>query len=92
MLPPIEQLEKFPPTRYMGSKSKLLDSIWKVSSKFDFSTVLDLFSGSGVVSYMFKCYGKEVTSNDYMAMAATFTKALIENKNVIISEKEEMAF
>ena len=46
----IEQLEKFPSTRYMGSKSKLLDSIWKVSEEFEFNTVLDLFSGSGVVA------------------------------------------
>lgn len=84
----IEQLEKFPSTRYMGSKSKLLDSIWKVSEEFEFNTVLDLFSGSGVVGYMYKCHDKEVTSNDYMAMAATYAKALIENKDVTLSDRE----
>ena len=84
----IEQLKKFPSTRFMGSKSKLLDSIWNVSKEFEFSTVLDLFSVSGVVGYMYKCHGKEVTSNDYMAMAATYAKALIENKNTILSEAE----
>lgn len=72
----------------MGSKSKLLDSIWEVSKEFEFNTVLDLFSGSGVVSYMYKCHGKEVTSNDYMAMAATYAKALIENKDVLLSERD----
>lgn len=72
----------------MGSKSKLLDSIWEVSKDFEFESVLDLFSGSGVVGYMYKCHGKEVTSNDYMAMAATYAKALIENKNVVLSDKE----
>ena len=49
----IEQLDKFPSTRYMGSKSKLLDSIWEVSKEFEFNSVLDLFSGSGVVGYMY---------------------------------------
>lgn len=81
-------MDKFPSTRYMGSKSKLLDSIWEVSKDFEFNSVLDLFSGSGVVSYMYKCHGKKVTSNDYMAMAATYAKALIENNNVTLSTKD----
>lgn len=84
----IEQLDKFPSTRYMGSKSKLLDSIWEVSKEFEFNSVLDLFSGSGVVGYMYKCHGKEVTSNDYMAMASTYAKALIENKDVVLSNRD----
>ena len=84
----IEHVQKYPPTRFMGSKSKLLDAIWDVSKDFDFTTVLDLFSGSGIVSYMYKCHGKEVTANDYMAMAATFSKALIENNHVILLPDE----
>ena len=88
MLQPIEQLSKYPSTRYMGSKNKLLDAIWEVSGRFEFDSVLDLFSGSGVVSYMYKCNGKAVTSNDYMAMAATYSKALVENNSVTLSEDE----
>lgn len=84
----IEQQRKYPPTRFMGSKSKLLDAIWDVSKEFEFETVLDLFSGSGVVSYMYKCHGKEVTANDYMAMATTFSKALIENNQTILLPDE----
>lgn len=84
----IEQLGKFPSTRYMGSKSKLLDAIWKVSEEFEFNSVLDLFSGSGAVGYMYKCHGKEVTSNDYMAMAATYAKAMIENSDVVLSDRD----
>ena len=41
---------------------------------FDAETVVDFFSGSGIVGYMFKAQGKTVISNDYMAMSATFTK------------------
>ena len=47
-------------------------------------TVVDLFSGSGIVGYMFKAQGKSVISNDYMAMSATFTKAMVENNTVTL--------
>ena len=84
------QVECYPQTRYMGSKRKLLAPIWKLSKQVEPKTVLDLFSGSGVVSYMFKCQGLKVVSNDYMAMAATYTKALVENNSVTLApEKAE---
>lgn len=83
-----EQISKFPSTRYMGSKSKLLDNIWEASCQFKFSSVLDLFSGSGVVSYMYKSHGKQVFSNDYMSMGAIKTKALIENNRTMLSLQE----
>lgn len=83
-----EQIALYPATRFMGSKSKLLPELWNVVSRFDFGTVVDLFSGSGVVSYMFKAHGKRVFSNDYMAMSATFTKAMVENNSVILPLKD----
>ena len=79
-----EQVSAYPPTRFMGSKSKLLSEIWSVASQFKVNTVVDLFSGSGIVGYMFKAQGKSVVSNDYMAMSATFTKAMIENNSVTL--------
>lgn len=81
-------VRKYPPTRYMGSKSKLLEAIWSVTKEFEFDSVLDLFSGSGIVGYMFKCAGKAVTSNDYMAMSAVFSKALIENSCIMLSDND----
>lgn len=86
-----ERVRDYPPTRFMGSKNKLLPEIWAVSSRFDFNTVLDLFSGSGVVSYMFKAQGKSVISNDYMAMSAAFTKAMVENNGTTLSADEAKA-
>lgn len=80
-----EQAIKYPSTRFMGSKNKLLPDIWAVASQFKFDTVVDLFSGSGIVGYMFKAQGKTVISNDYMAMSATFTKAMIENNSERLS-------
>ena len=79
-----EQVSSYPPTRFMGSKSKLLTEIWSVASQFKVNTVVDLFSGSGIVGYMFKTQGKAVVSNDYMAMSATFTKAMVENNSVTL--------
>lgn len=88
-LPP--QAMKYPSTRYMGSKNKLLTEIWAVASQFEFETALDLFSGSGVVGYMLKSHGKTVVSNDYMAMSATFAKAMIENNEITLSQNETLA-
>ncbi len=87
-----DQVSLYPPTRFMGSKRKLLGEIWNVASRFEFDTVVDLFSGSGIVGYMFKSHGKTVISNDYMAMSATFTKAMVENNNVTlpIAEAEKL--
>lgn len=81
-MPLPEQAEKYPSTRYMGSKSKLLPKIWDIASQFKFESAIDLFSGSGVVGYMLKTQGKTVVSNDYMAMANVYAKASIENSHV----------
>lgn len=83
-----DQVSLYPPTRFMGSKRKLLGEILNVASRFEFDTVVDLFSGSGIVGYMFKSHGKTVISNDYMAMSATFTKAMVENNAVTLPMEE----
>ncbi|CDQ20895.1 Dam family site-specific DNA-(adenine-N6)-methyltransferase [Halobacillus karajensis] len=80
------QVEKYPSTRFMGSKGNLLRHIWGVASQFEFNSVADIFSGSGIVSYMFKAQGKEVFSNDYMAFSSTFTKALVENNQTVLTD------
>lgn len=78
----------YPPTRYMGSKEKLLPYIQDIANQFQFNSALDLFSGSGVVGYLFKTMGKQVFSNDYMAMSATLSKAMIENNSETLAEDE----
>ena len=81
------RVAQYPPTRFMGSKQKLLHEVWAVASQFGAETITDLFSGSGIVSYMFKAQGKTVLSNDYMAMSATFSKAMVENNTVTLSSR-----
>lgn len=83
-----KQVSQYPSTRFMGSKSKLLSSIWSIASQFSFDTAVDLFSGSGIVGYMFKAQGKAVISNDYMHMSSMFTKAMVENNSTRLSINE----
>ena len=83
-----DQVECFPSTQFMGSKQDLVGHIWSVASHFDFDSVLDLFSGSGIVSYMFKAQGKQVISNDYMHFSTTISKALVENNNTVLTERD----
>jgi DNA adenine methylase len=79
-----DQTSKYPATRYMGSKQKLLQHISESVKHLEFDSVIDLFSGSGIVGYMFKAQGKKVVSNDHMHMSHTFTKALVENNSVTL--------
>lgn len=84
------QVEKYPSTRYMGSKAKLLSEIWSVASHFKFDTAVDLFAGSGIVGYMFKAQGKAVISNDYMSLSHVFAKAMLENSSEVLTDVEAL--
>lgn len=79
---------EYPLIRYMGSKYKLLDWIKSELSKFDFNTVLDGFSGSGAVSYMFKTMNKTVYSNDFLHLSYILTKATTENQSEKITSED----
>jgi DNA adenine methylase/adenine-specific DNA-methyltransferase len=83
--PVMEKLNAYPLMRYMGSKHKLISWIYDIVKQYDFDTVLDGFSGSGVVSYLFKCMNKEVYSNDFLHFSSLITKALVENQGETMS-------
>lgn len=78
----------FPSTRYQGSKRKLVDWIWDNVYQLDFTTVLDVFGGTGVVSHMFKNAGKQVTYNDTLIFNCQIGRALIENGEHMLSESD----
>ena len=67
----LELTRNFPPTSYMGSKYNHLPFIWDCVKDLKFESVLDLFSVTGCVSYMFKKYGKKVISNDFLTFCAS---------------------
>src|SRR5690349_18091739 len=75
-------IREFPPTRFQGSKRKLASLLAKQFVELEGRTVLDMFSGSAVVSYLLKRLGREVTSNDYLLAFQTWAAALVENDDV----------
>lgn len=84
----IHMCKIFPKTRYQGSKSKILDWLWENIESIDFETVLDVFGGTGCVSYMFKQNGKKVIYNDLLKFNYIIGKALIENTTEILTEDD----
>lgn len=78
----------YPPTRFMGSKEALLDPLSTILCDLGGTSVLDLFSGSGVVSHRLKVLGKAVVSNDQMAMCAAFTQAMVANDSLTLSPRQ----
>jgi len=78
----------YPRLRFMGSKFKVLPSLVNILSDIPFDTVLDAFSGSGVVSYALKEMGKQVVANDFLNFTSTVATALIENPGVTLSEED----
>ena len=74
-----DQLAEFPSTRYQGSKAKLAQWIWEQIADLNFTTCLDAFGGTGVISYRLKRAGKQVTYNDLLRFNYYFGLALVEN-------------
>lgn len=83
--------QKFPSTRYQGSKVKLIDWIWDNVKHISFNMALDAFGGTGAVAYCFKQKEKRVLYNDISKFNYLIGKALIENKNVHL-EKNDLDF
>ena len=79
---------QFPTTRYQGSKRKLLRWIYENLKHLKFNKVLDIFGGTGSVSYLFKKMGKTVTFNDYLKSNYYIGKALIENSNIYLNKSD----
>jgi adenine-specific DNA methylase len=84
----IMQNWQIPSTRYQGSKRKLISWIYENAKNIKFNSVLDLFGGTGVVSYLMKKMGKIVTYNDYLKFNYYTGLALIENSFVSLSDKD----
>lgn len=77
-----------PSTRFQGSKRKLLPWIQSIFQELDFSSAIDLMSGTGSVSYLLKRMGKRVTANDYLKFNYLTAQAFIENKRYSVSESD----
>ena len=81
----------YPQLRYMGGKHRLLPWLHETLSGLPFQSALDLFSGSGCVSYLLKSMGKRVVAKDFLEFAHHLAIATIENSQVTISAAETTA-
>jgi len=79
---------KFPSTRFIGSKLKIINWIWSCIQDIDFESAMDAFGGTGIFSYMAKKKGKEIYFNDILKFNYNLGLALIENSKIKISDNE----
>lgn len=77
---------RFPRLRYMGSKYRLLPHLAGVFAEVGGSTAADAFCGSGVVSYLLKTLGYQVTSNDFLVFPSIVAGATVANAATVLDE------
>jgi adenine-specific DNA-methyltransferase len=84
----VSQVGEFPRLRYMGSKYRLVPHLAEVFTELGGRTALDAFSGSGVVSYLLKTLGYQVTSNDFLTFPSIIAAASVVNQGQVLSGGE----
>jgi DNA adenine methylase/adenine-specific DNA-methyltransferase len=72
----------------MGSKYRLAPHLAEVFADVGGATALDAFSGSGVVSYLLKSLGYQVTSNDFLTFPTVIARATIANQTVKLTRAD----
>ena len=88
VVPALARAAVFPRLRYMGSKYRLLPHLAAAFAEVGGRTALDAFSGSGVVSYLLKAQGYQVTTNDFLAFPAAITAATVVNHAVTLTAED----
>ena len=88
----IEKISSIP-SNYVGSKRRLLPYIFDILEKENvkFDSVLDAFSGSAMVSLLFKFMGKKVYSNDLLTSSAITAVCLLETEGFPLT-KDDIGF
>jgi adenine-specific DNA-methyltransferase len=72
----------------MGSKYRLVPSLAEVFDDIGGQTALDAFSGSGVVAYLLKTLGYQVTANDFLNFPSVIAHAIVVNQDVTLTEQD----
>lgn len=75
------------PSNYIGSKRRMLVHIWDIleNNEVKFDSVFDAFSGSAMVSLLFKKIGKNVYCNDLLTSSTITAICLLEDEGLPIS-------
>jgi adenine-specific DNA-methyltransferase len=84
----ISRAASFPRLRYMGSKYRLVPHLAEVFAEAGGATALDAFSGSGVVSYLLKTLGYQVTANDFLNFPAVIALAAVVNQGETLTGED----
>jgi adenine-specific DNA-methyltransferase len=84
----VNRVAEFPRLRYMGSKYRLVPHLAEGFAEVGGRSALDAFSGSGVVSYLLKSLGYQVTSNDFLAFPAAIARATVVNQGERLTEDD----
>lgn len=81
---------KLPVTRYYGSKRRLVEKIGEALQNYhvEYDSVLDLFGGTGVVSYYMAKNEKAVVYNDILSFNCEIAKALLQSEKGVFTEAE----
>lgn len=79
---------KLPVTRYYGSKRRIVEKIGAALQEHnvEFNSILDLFGGTGIVSYFMAKSGKEVVYNDILSFNCQIAKALLQTRKGTFTE------
>jgi adenine-specific DNA-methyltransferase len=72
----------------MGSKYRLVPHLAGLFDELDSRTVLDAFSGSGVVAYTLKALGCSVTTNDLLAFPSVIAQATVVNQRSFLTASD----
>ena len=83
---------KLPVTRYYGSKRRLVEKIEAALHEHhvEYNSVVDLFGGTGIVSYYMARKGKNVVYNDILSFNCEIAKALMQSPRGVFSETQAL--
>lgn len=84
----VGRMSGFPRLRYMGSKYRLVPHLAEVFTELGGHTALDAFSGSGVVAYLLKTLGYQVTTNDFLTFPSVIARATVVNQAQTLTESD----
>ncbi|MHA2279333.1 MAG: DNA adenine methylase [Promethearchaeota archaeon] len=86
----MKRIEKLP-LPFTGNKKKLIYNMHDVLRKrnLQFDSVLDAFTGSATVSFLFKMMGKRVLANDLLTSSYMNAVAFVENPGIKLTNEEK---
>lgn len=86
----IKRMERLP-LPYTGNKKKLARQIHEAIYKnnLEFESVIDVFTGSASMAFLFKMMGKKVIANDILTSSYLNAVAFVENPGIVLTNEEK---